>query len=97
VSAYELPTIDQEVCRGCGACCLRQPWPPFLDEHELAAIPRRLREELKRASRDRTGLPCFWLDLLTHECRHYEHRPVACREFQPGSENCLEDRAACGL
>lgn len=37
--------------------------------------------------------PCLWLDMATHRCRHHEHRPEACREFEVGGRDCLTTRA----
>jgi Fe-S-cluster containining protein len=33
--------------------------------------------------------PCIWLDLATKRCRHYEHRPKLCRDFELGGEECV--------
>ncbi len=36
---------------------------------------------------------CIWLDRETSRCRYYEHRPMICRDFQIGSEECLAWRS----
>ena len=36
--------------------------------------------------------PCFWLDMETRRCKHHEHRPRICRDFETGSPQCLEWR-----
>lgn len=33
------------------------------------------------------GTPCFWLT-EDGRCRHYEHRPTICREFEMDSDSC---------
>lgn len=38
---------------------------------------------LSRGGEDRGAaeLPCFWLDLKTKRCKHYEFRPEVCRDY----------------
>jgi Fe-S-cluster containining protein len=38
------------------------------------------------------GLPCVWLDVNTKRCRHYEYRPMVCRQFKLGGEDCVRIR-----
>ena len=108
----ELPTINHEMCQDCGACCMRMGIPPFFsyddDDYDFLLLPNKLKRELEAAF-DRligpakvripssTGQPCIWLDRKTLGCRHYEQRPFCCREFQPGSEVCLDERALQGI
>ena len=84
-------------CRDCGACCAEMNSPPFMPEHfdgtELNALPVDVREDFLDGMRARNrddwpdNVPCFWLtdDL---RCKHYNHRPEICREFEVGSEAC---------
>jgi Fe-S-cluster containining protein len=44
------------------------------------------------AKRGDNRQPCLWLDLTTFKCKHYEHRPAVCRDFERGSDACLEHR-----
>lgn len=78
-------------CDGCGACCMQQGHPPYTDE-ELAVVPAELKTPLDAylagLEGDDTGRPCLWLDLETRQCRHYEHRPQICRNFERGSAAC---------
>ena len=77
------------------------------NEDEVATIrsmPAALREELARdliARREYGWLgpeePCFWFDLETRKCKHYEYRPTACREFEVGGDYCLNVRKKCGI
>jgi len=55
------------------------------------------REKVNGRITDSVGLPCVWLDVETRRCRHYEHRPVLCQEYQPGSDDCLELREFAGI
>jgi len=35
--------------------------------------------------------PCSWLT-PDKKCRHYDHRPEVCRQFEMGEQDCLEIR-----
>jgi Fe-S-cluster containining protein len=59
------------------------------------ATPQELRDELAayyarcRATGDfRDGRPCIWYDEGARRCKHHEHRPQVCREFEVGGEDC---------
>ena len=90
-------------CNGCGACCRHMGHPTFLpSESTWLALPKHLKQELKAydASRPKTkdgrpisdvGQPCIWLE-PDGTCRHYEHRPEVCRDFEVGSAACLRFR-----
>lgn len=69
-------------------------WLALRESHpELAA-------EALQGAKDNRGdqeLPCVWLDLQTRQCRHYEHRPDICREFEMGSPECLDHRERRGI
>jgi uncharacterized protein len=96
------------VCEGCGVCCERVGYPPFLIQIPEAdarfaslqeLFPDRADEVLQAAAERRreNGLPCVWLDPATKRCRHYELRPRICREFELGSPKCLELRWLKGI
>ncbi|MEM7457722.1 MAG: YkgJ family cysteine cluster protein [Planctomycetota bacterium] len=36
--------------------------------------------------------PCFWLDMETRQCKHHEHRPRVCRDFEIGCSQCHDWR-----
>ena len=108
----DLPTISETSCNNCGACCLHIGIPPFVsydnDDFDFQALPRHLRQEIWLQSNRELAVadvplsqagdkPCIWLDMETRQCRQYEHRPFFCREFRPGSDVCLDDRALCGI
>jgi Fe-S-cluster containining protein len=68
------------------------------DESAWEGMPVRLKHEvmayyktLDPYNDDDFGLPCFWL-MPEGTCRHYEHRPEVCREFEVGGEDCLRIR-----
>ena len=86
-------------CEGCGECCAHMSSPPVLFT-EFEALPDTLahgiREYLAGLNYRDDG-PCIWLDQTTKKCKHYEHRPGVCRDFNLGSESCHRHRANVGL
>ena len=88
-------------CSDCGACCQEMCSPPFMPEHlggtELAKLPAEVRASFDRGMILRAYFDwpedeeCFWLD-GDLKCEHYKHRPEICREFEVGSEACLNWR-----
>ncbi len=90
-----MPPSDVPACDGCALCCRFLDVPPFTYENGDAPPPH-LKAELD-ALVDRpdfvpTFVPCPWLDAQTLRCRHYEHRPKACRDFQRDGAICLDMR-----
>ena len=69
------------------ACCLKVTKPPFT-AFEAMTLPAELRESLKVE-----GDGCTWLDRETKRCKHYEHRPMICENFEVGGLLCLEWRS----
>ena len=56
-------------------------------------LPDDLRAEWTSfvASYEREGEldgPCFWFDMETRMCKHHQHRPNVCRDFETGSAEC---------
>jgi Fe-S-cluster containining protein len=106
-----LPVIES--CDGCGACCLAVTQPPFyriFDEEgedaweqlkrerpELLAEILADRQKRRTAGGPSYGTPCLWFDQITRQCRHYELRPKACREFEVGSFDCHDARRRAGI
>jgi uncharacterized protein len=100
-------------CDGCGVCCLVVTHPPFysvFQEQGEEAWERLKRERrdlvleivadhrARRASGDPlVGTPCLWYDPETRRCRHYEYRPLACREFEVGGDDCRDARRRAGF
>lgn len=97
-------------CDDCGLCCMHMRTPPFIRMHdpEWDALPGHLKDEItnyldgpRATLQDLSFIadqsPCIWLDLITGKCRHYEHRPSVCRDFQVGNESCRDWRSSVGL
>jgi len=87
-----LPVLS---CDNCGICCDRQGTPPFTrvnGDQAPAHLEGPLRDPANWDRYDRE-LPCLWYDPRSRRCLHYEHRPVACREFELSGEDCLRMRA----
>ena len=65
-------------------------------EEYWTTLPAELKEELTRLitayptpPEGELDGPCAWFDLETRRCKHHEHRPRVCRDFQIGSHDCL--------
>lgn len=84
----QLPILD---CNDCGACCMEISSPPFLPD-ELNELPVDLREDYlaqcEKIEWDDDERPCFWFDVESKRCRHYENRPEVCQEFEVGCDAC---------
>jgi Fe-S-cluster containining protein len=59
---------------------------------ELDVLPTAI---LKEAGEVEGCGPCSWL--VGGQCKHYQHRPEVCRQFELGGEECLEIRRHAGL
>ena len=110
-NAAGLPVIES--CDGCGACCLVVTHPPFYSvfqefgEENWERLKRERRDLVleivadykarRAAGEPLSGTPCLWYDPATRRCRHYEHRPLACREFPVGEEDCRDARRRAGI
>ena len=53
-----------------------------LQDHHAAVHAGRV------VDRALAGLPCLWYDAATRRCRHHEHRPTTCRDFEINSSFC---------
>ncbi len=87
-------------CLACGACCAySESWPAFIGDGDGAGIADDL------IDCDHARMLCFGnrCAALTGEigiraaCSVYKNRPLVCREFQPGSEDCIMVRGRFGL
>lgn len=106
-----LPVIDS--CDDCGACCQVVTRPPFrthfgesgeatwerLKHDRPDLVAELLADERARRTRGEPsyGTPCLWYDPTTRRCRHYDHRPQACRDFAIGSTDCRDARRRAGI
>jgi Fe-S-cluster containining protein len=59
-----------------------------LPEAVLADYQEKLVRLLSDSDARGVDKPCFWLDLETLRCTHYDHRPEVCREFKVGGKHC---------
>jgi len=89
---------NAEKCRRCGACCDAIGSPPVTLE-DVDAWPDDLRIiglwfAAHDPSRYDDGRPCYFWNSHTKLCLIYEHRPLICRNFEPGGEHCQEFRTA---
>jgi len=86
----EVPILS---CGDCGACCMEMCSPPFVPP-DTDQLPPDVKSDYQHGleGRDEAGwpdcVPCFWLDPDSKKCRHYEHRPDICRDFEMGSDEC---------
>ena len=79
-------------CLSCGACCAySESWPTFVGDADSEGIP----DELINFDYERMQCYSDRCSALVGEigreaqCSVYENRPLVCREFQPGSEDCI--------
>jgi uncharacterized protein len=67
------------------------------DTELFVFMPAELRlahaELLLNLSADPSGTPCAWYDADADRCRHYDWRPAICRQFTPGSDECVKLRS----
>jgi len=96
-----------ESCEGCGLCCTTMGVPHFFGHLNLPGIdpiwktvPPDIKNELQEFIDDggaELGEPCFWYDSKNKSCKHYEHRPQLCRDFEMGNPHCLRLRRQKGI
>lgn len=91
-------------CRACGACC-REAYDAVeigarervLERHPQLVIVRETHRKMKRDG-DRCAALAGGRDAQeSYACAIYADRPRACRDFRPGSANCLEARRRAGM
>ncbi len=87
-------------CVSCGACCAySKSWPAFIGDGDSAGIPDELVDfahERMQCHGDRCSALVGEIGIRAR-CRIYEKRPLVCREFQPGSEDCIMVRGSFDL
>lgn len=69
------------------------------DEPHWTALPSELKQQLlnsianyRSPPEGELDGPCLWLDLDSRRCRHHDHRPQVCRDFEVGGQGCLDWR-----
>ena len=78
-------------CSTCAACCCRLEVMLISD----TGVPQRFIDEDAWGGQVLRRLDDGWwaaLDRDSMRCTIYERRPLICREFELGSEDCLEER-----
>ncbi|GAA4501643.1 YkgJ family cysteine cluster protein [Pseudaeromonas paramecii] len=78
-------------CSNCEACCCRLEVMLFTDTGVPARFIREVPGQVAVMRRGEDGW-CAALDRNSLRCSIYEQRPLICREFAMGGEECLEER-----
>lgn len=87
-------TSTDVACSNCKACCCRLEVLIICD----APVPEKFISRDEYGGESMLRLDDGWcaaLDRDTFMCTIYENRPWICREFEMGSYECIEERAAC--
>jgi len=103
LTATEAERLGQEdLCKGCGACCAySENWPRFSTEEDevLARIPSGLvnaRGSGMRCDNDRCAALAGRIGEAV-ACTIYAIRPEVCRTCMPGDAECAMARKKHGL
>ncbi len=87
-------------CFSCGACCAySESWPAFIGDGDGEGIPNELIDVEHRrmlCHGDRCSALVGEIGSRA-QCSVYIDRPLVCREFQAGSEDCIMVRRSSGL
>ena len=81
------------LCSNCQACCCRLEVMLITD----TGVPKRFIETDRWGGQVMARLEDGWcaaLDRETYGCTIYEVRPLICREFAMGSDECISEREA---
>ena len=91
----EAPVPD---CQSCGACCSYSwEWPTLIGFGDGDGLPRHLIEDGRmRCNGNRCAALAGTIGEEVH-CTVYEDRPLVCREFAAGSDDCLAVRREFGF
>jgi Fe-S-cluster containining protein len=108
---HDVDLHERYDCKTCGACCCCGLDIPLMsdDEQRFERRPALLRltvlrpmdsgRHWRQLSYDERSGRCAALrgSLRDVYCSIYEDRPMLCREFEAGSEDCRQARARMGL
>lgn len=87
-------------CLACGACCAySESWPAFIGDGDGDGIPEDL-IDFEQGRMLCHGKRCAALAGeigSSAQCSVYANRPLVCREFQAGSEDCMMVRRSFDL
>lgn len=96
-------------CLQCGACCFQRPGTILVPEQDLVRFKRAGRDDIlaelepghfsHMAFKMNDAGCCVFHGVPgePHACRIYEDRGTTCREFEAGSQQCLEFRRDRGI
>lgn len=70
---------------------LRAELKAYYDGVQAGTIQDRTRNFGYQANPE-NDIPCLWYDLDAKRCKHHEHRPDVCREFDVGGPECKATR-----
>ena len=60
-----------------------------------ASVPESVKAELDQFIKEggaELGEPCYWYDAAKKNCKHHLCRPQICRDFELGSQRCINLR-----
>jgi len=87
-------------CLACGACCAySDSWPAFIGDGDCKGIPGEF-IDFEHGRMLCHGQRCSALvgELgIQAQCSVYANRPLVCREFLTGSEDCIMVRRSFSL
>ncbi|MGE5294440.1 MAG: YkgJ family cysteine cluster protein [Solirubrobacterales bacterium] len=86
----------QGTCKQCGVCCAFISIPPFRAD-ELDRLPKEIQQVVDWYTRNhrirpQSPVPCYFFDVTHHMCLIHQHKPQACRDFEPGGLACRTQR-----
>ena len=84
-------------CKQCGVCCSFISIPPFRAD-ELDQLPVEIQQVIdwytqNHRARPQSPVPCYFYDMTHRLCLVHEHKPQACRDFEPGGLACQKQRS----
>lgn len=91
IAHAQLPNEPQVTCSTCAACCCQLEVMLITD----TGVPERYIDTDDWGGEVMLRLEDGWcaaLDRNTMMCTIYEKRPLICREFEAGAEDCLNER-----
>ncbi|MDB6142843.1 MAG: fe-s-cluster oxidoreductase [Pseudomonas sp.] len=91
IPVTQLPTEPAVTCSTCAACCCQLEVMLITD----TGVPERYIDTDDWGGEVMLRLDDGWcaaLDRNTMLCTIYEKRPLICREFETGSEECMNER-----
>ncbi len=87
------PAETKVTCESCEACCCRLKVMLITD----TGVPNHFIETDEYGSSSMAQLDDGWcaaLNRKTMMCMIYENRPLVCREFEMGGDECIDERTA---